>query len=77
MCILSDRGRASEETDGKREKLGEGAGVGGREERRLVSGTEKERGREREGRNSELLACRSCQLGVQVYDRECFLSRRV
>lgn len=43
MCILSDRGRASEETDGKREKLGEGAGVGGREERRLVSGTERER----------------------------------
>lgn len=45
---MSDRGRASEETDGKREKLGEGAGVGGREERRLVSGTEN-REREREG----------------------------
>lgn len=70
---MSDRGRASEETDGKREKLGEGAGVSGREERRLVSGTE----REREGEGGKVLACRSCQLGVQVYDRECFLSRRV
>lgn len=56
----------------RREKLGEGAGVGGREERRRVSRTERQR-----ERNSELLAYRSCWLGVWACDRECFLSRRV
>lgn len=42
VCILSDRRRASER-ERRGEELGEGAGVGGREERRRVSRTERVR----------------------------------
>lgn len=54
VCILSDRRRASK---GETERSwGEGAGVGGREERRRVSRTERERERGREGIASCCLA---------------------